>query len=128
MAPNKKRPTRPSLSAALNFVDRLSFHPNLDVMEDCPESLKPILLLINRTRLGHEDLHPQLEGQRLNARHLYDKQLMWRAQELSRECSGMGMNHNSEAEWQSFMAPHAFLSLNNKDEERTNSERPYHHW
>lgn len=128
MAPNKKRSKSRSLNAVLNFVDGLNHHANVDVMDDCPETLEPILLLINRTRLGHEDLHPQLEGQKFNASHIYDKQLMWRAQELSRACSGMGMNQKSEFEWQSVMGPHVFLSLNNNDEERTNSERQYHHW
>lgn len=124
MAPN----TKPSNEVFGNFVEELNHHPNLDRIHDCPEALKPVLVMINRTRLGHEDLHPQLEDEIFNARHVYDKQLLWRAGELARECSGIGMNKKSEMEWQSVMSPHVFLSLNNKDEERNNNERQYHHW
>lgn len=124
MAPNSK----PSNEFVRKFVDELNHHSNLDGIHDCPEALKPVLLMINRTRLGHEDLHSQLREQAFDASHVYDKQLMWRAGELARECSGIGMNKKSEMEWQSVMSPHVFLSLNNKDEERTNSERQYHHW
>ena len=70
----------------LSFVDKLNHHPNLDAVDDCPEALKAILLLIDRTRLRHEDLNPQLEGQTFSASHIYEH------------------------------------------EERTNSERQYHHW
>ena len=97
-------------------------------MDDCPEALKAILLLIYRTRLRHEDLNPQLEGQTFSASHIYDKQIMRRALEMSRACSEIGMNNYTEFEWQTAMSPYAFLSLSNKDEERTNSERQYHHW
>ncbi len=128
MAPRGKRAKRPSVNTILNFADGLNYHPNLDRVEDCPAALKEILVLINRTRLVHEDLNPQLEGRKFKASDIYDKQLMWRAEEMSEKCSGRGMNNQSEFGWQSDMSPHAFLSLNNKDEEKTHSERQYHHW
>ena len=53
---------------------------------------------------------------------------MWRAQQMSQRCSKAGVNKQSEFEWQTDMTPHAFLSLNNVDEEWTHSERLYHHW
>ena len=38
------------------------------------------------------------------------------------------MNDESEFQWQSAMAPHAFLSVNNNEEEKTHRVRQYHHW
>ena len=128
MTPKGKRAKRPSVNTAMNFVDELNHQPNLHYVNDCPEALKTIFILINQTRLRLEDLNPQLEGQRFNASDIYYKQLMWRAEEMSEKCSARGINLNSEFEWQSDMSPHAFLSLNNKDEEKTHNERQYHHW
>ena len=128
MAPKEKRATNPSVNNTLKFADPLNHQPSLDRIEDCPEPLKDIFLLINRTRLGHGDLDPQLEGQTFSASRVYEKQLVWRAQQMSDTCSVRGMNQHSEFEWQSAMSPHAFLSLNNNDEEKTHSERQYHHW
>ena len=128
MAPKKNHAKRPSVNTMLKFTDELNHHPNLDHVNDCPEALKPILVLINQTRLGYDDLNPQLEDQEFNASHIYEKQLMWRAQEMSQKCSAPGANHQSEFKWQSDMTPHAFLSLNNEEEERTHIERLYHHW
>ena len=120
MAPKGKAAKRPS--------EKLNHQPSLDRAEDCPEALKDIFMLINRTRLVHDDLYPQLEGQTFNASQIYEKQLMWRAQAMSDKCSVRGMNNQPEFEWQSAMSPHAFLSLNNNEEEKTHSERQYHHW
>ena len=128
MAPTKKRAKRPSVNTMLKFTDVLNHHPNLDHVDDCPEALKPMLVLINQTRLGYGDLNPQLEGQEFNASHIYEEQLMWRAQELSQKCSKGGVNQQSEFKWQSDMSPHAFLSLNNEDDERIHKDRQYHHW
>ena len=128
MAPKKKHTKRPSVNTILKFTDGLNHHPNLDYVDDCPEALKPILILINQTRLGYDDLNPQLEDQEFNASHNHEKQLMWRAQQMSQKCSAPGVNHQSEFKWQSDMTPHAFLSLNNEDEERTHNDRLYHHW
>lgn len=125
MAPNKQREGPDS---AESFVAELNHHANLEVMGDCPKSLEPILRLINRTRLGYEDLYPQLEEEPFDASRIYDKQLMWRARELSRACSAKGMNDKAEFKWQSVMSPHVFLSMNSVDDERTNSDRQYHHW
>ena len=128
MAPIRGRSKSLNQSILDKYLDNLNHHPNLDAADDCPEVLKAIFLLINRTRIGLEDLNPQLEGQTFNASHVYGKQLIWRAQELSRECSALGMNKKSEFDWQSALSPHVFQSLNNEHEERTNSERPYYHW
>ena len=128
MAPKGKRAKRPSMNTMVNFVDKLNHHPNLEHAKDCPEALKAIYILINQTRLRHEDLNPQLEGQTFNASDIYYKQLMCRAQKLSRSCSARGMNEKPELKWQSAMSPHAFMSLNNEEEEETRPERQYHHW
>lgn len=128
MPPKEKRAKRPSGNTMTNFLDGLNHHPNVDRADDCPKALKDILILINRTRLVHEDLNPQLDGQKFKASDVYDKQLMWRAEKFSEQCSSRGMNNHSEFEWQTDMSPHVFLSLNNKDEEKTHSERQYHHW
>ena len=128
MPPKEKRAKRPSVNTVTNFVDEMKHHPNLDRVDDCPKALKDILVLIKRTRLAHEDLNPQLDGRTFKASDVYEKQLMWRAEEMSEKCSGRGVNNHSEFEWQSDMCPHAFLSLNNKDEEKIRSERQYHNW
>ena len=128
MAPRGKAAKRPSENIILKLADGLNYQPSLDRAEDCPEALKDIFVLINRTRLVHDDLDPQRKGETFNARQIYEKQLMWRAQEMSDKCSIRGVNNLSEFEWQSNMSSHAFLSLNNKVEEKTHSERQYHHW
>ena len=122
MAPKGKTAKCPRKDTLINN------QPNLDRAEDCPEALKDIFVLINRTRLLHDDLKPQFKGQTFNAGQDYEKQLMWRAREMSDACSIRGMNDQPEFEWQSVMAPHTFLSLNNNEEEKTHGERQYHHW
>ena len=74
MAPKKNHAKRPSVNTMLKFTDELNHHPNLDHVNDWPEALKPILVLINQTRLGYDDLNPQLEDQEFNASHIYEKQ------------------------------------------------------
>ena len=128
MAPIKSRSKNLDPDTVGNYLDKLNHHPNLDAANDCPEALKTILSLINRTRVAVEDLDPQPEGQIFNASRTYDKQLIWRAQKLSRVCSAPGMDEKSEFEWQSAMSSHVFLSLNNEHEEETSETRPYHHW
>ena len=128
MAPKGKTARRPSENIILELAEELNHQPSLDRAEDCPEALKDIYVLINQTRLVHDDLNPQLEGQTFSASQTYEKQLMWRAQEMSNKCSVRGMNNHSEFKWQSAMSPHAFLSLNNNDEEKAHSERQYHRW
>ena len=73
MAPKKMHAKRHSVNTILKFTDGLNHHPNLDHVNDCPEALKPILVLINQTRLGYGDLNPELEGQEFNASHIYEK-------------------------------------------------------
>ena len=128
MEPSKKDHRRSSTECKENFRDDLNHHPNLAVAGDCPKYLRTILVLINQTRLGFEDLIESSEGDKCSASRIYDEEMMRRAEEMSRACSTRGLNEVSESQWQEVMSRHAFLSLNSSEEEKTNNDRQYHHW
>ena len=119
---------RSSLSKTDSFSDELNHHPDLDVAWDCPKTLRTILDLIDQTYLSFEDLKQSSENNTPQASSIYDRQLLWRAQEMSQAYSKRGLNNVSESQWRIDMSRHAFLSLDSSEEEKTNNDRQYHHW
>lgn len=110
------------------MIVELNHHQDLDAAHDRPKVFKVIFLLISGLRMKVEDLNPQRNRDPFNANHTYDKQLIRRAEALSEKCRPKGINERPESYWQSVQSPLVFLSVNNEDEEKTTSERLYHHW
>ncbi len=103
--------------------------------EPCPESLQETFDLVHDSKiLQMADFNARREQEDrrgifdTDAAHDYDVRLKQRASDLSDRCNTSRMKDAPESTWVNLLLSRVFLPFDLDEEERLDTNRPFHHW
>ncbi len=109
--------------------------PTLDRADNCPGPVYKTFRLVcsvKTLQMTHFMAVPEWKDSQsvfdTHAAHDYDMTLGLRAEELAGRCCDPDMMDSPEITWVQLLSPRVFLSFDRQEEEKLDTNRPFHHW